>query len=146
MELRLRANPRGDGRTATWRQADVTMRGHAKECRINAEDPVSFMRSRGTVIRFDMPGGPGVRVDTHMRAGATVPTSYDAMVAKLITHGADRAEAIRRVEIALSETVVGGVRTNVDLHRAILQDPAVVSGGATTHHLGNLLRQRQART
>ena len=133
------------GHVLPWRQADIVMRGHAVECRINAEDPETFMPSPGTVTRFDLPGGPGIRVDSHMRAGATVPSSYDAMIAKLIAYGHDRDEALRRMEIALSETLVEGVKTNKDLHMAILKDPDVLAGGPTIHHLEKLLKERQTR-
>ena len=127
------------GHELPWRQADVSLRGHAIECRLNAEDPLSFMPSPGRVTRFDLPGGPGIRVDSHVRAGAEVSSSYDAMIGKLIAHGADRDEALRRMEIALSETVVEGIRTNREVHRMILRDDVVRRGGPTIHHLEHLL-------
>jgi acetyl-CoA carboxylase, biotin carboxylase subunit len=130
------------GHALPWRQADVRMRGHAIECRVNAEDPLTFIPSPGTVTRFDMPGGPGIRVDSHMRAGVEVCSSYDAMIAKLIAHGADRDEAIRRMDIALSEMVIEGIKTNKDFHRMILSDSHVRDGAASIHHLENLLSQK----
>ena len=123
------------GERLSFAQADIRGHGHAFECRINAEDPRTFAPSPGTVRRWDLPGGPGVRVDTHMQAGAKVPPHYDSMVGKLITHGASRAIALARMRGALDEMVVDGVRTNLPLHRALLQDPGVVAGAVDNHHL-----------
>jgi acetyl-CoA carboxylase biotin carboxylase subunit len=120
-------------------QADVTCRGHAVECRINAEDPVSFLPSPGRVSRFEMPGGPGIRVDTHMRAGAEVPAHYDSLIAKIIAHGATRAEAMARLAVALDEACIEGVATNLPLHRRILRDPAVAARAVDIHHLERML-------
>ncbi|MFT4069129.1 acetyl-CoA carboxylase biotin carboxylase subunit [Paraburkholderia sp.] len=131
------------GHALPWRQSDIVLRGHAIECRINAEDPSTFIPSPGTVTRFDLPGGPGIRVDSHIRAGVAIPSSYDAMIAKLIAHGTDRDEALRRMEIALSETVIEGIKTNKDFHRMILTDDHVRSGGPTIHHLENLLKRTE---
>jgi acetyl-CoA carboxylase, biotin carboxylase subunit len=123
------------GEHLAFSQSDITEHGHAFECRINAEDPQTFAPSPGTVSRWDMPGGAGVRVDTHMHAGVKVPPYYDSMVGKLITHGASRAQALARMRGALDEMAVEGVRTNLPLHRALLRDPGVVAGGVDNHHL-----------
>jgi acetyl-CoA carboxylase biotin carboxylase subunit len=134
------------GRPLPWRQSDIRQHGHAIECRINAEDPATFIPSPGTVSRFDLPGGPGIRVDTHLRAGAAIPPFYDAMIGKLIAHGSDRAEAIGRLRIALSETVVEGVKTNILLHRTILEDRVFLQGGPTIHHLEGVLAAKRPAT
>ena len=117
------------------RQRDIQIRWHAIECRINAEDPATFMPSPGQVTRYHAPGGPGVRVDSHLYAGYTVPPFYDSLVAKLITHGNDRASALARMQTALTEMVVDGIRTNVELHRAILADASFRAGGVDIHFL-----------
>ncbi|MCW5719698.1 MAG: acetyl-CoA carboxylase biotin carboxylase subunit [Devosia sp.] len=127
------------GQPLPWRQDDINIEGHAIECRINAEDPETFLPSPGRIARIDLPGGPGVRVDTHMVQGAVVPPNYDAMIGKLITHGADRADALRRMEHALSETTIEGIRTNIPFHSRLLRDPAVREGGPTIHHLEAVL-------
>ncbi|MFT4015078.1 MAG: acetyl-CoA carboxylase biotin carboxylase subunit [Paracoccus sp. (in: a-proteobacteria)] len=123
------------GQPLPWRQQDIRIRGHALECRINAEHPETFLPSPGRVTRLDLPGGPGVRIDTHMVQGDVVPPSYDAMIGKLIAHGIDRTDALRRMEGALAETVIEGIRTNILFHRRLLQDPKVREGGPTIHHL-----------
>ncbi len=121
-------------------QGDVSMRGHALECRINAEDPdADFRPSPGKVTGYYQPGGPGVRVDSHMSAGMEIPPYYDSMVAKLITHGSDRQEAIVRMRRALSEYVVEGVPTTIPLHRRILDHERFVSGDVHTSFLEQLL-------
>ena len=116
-------------------QADVTLSGHAIECRINAEDPVSFAPSAGRITRWDLPGGPGVRIDSHIACGDVVSPHYDSLIAKLIVHGADRRDALQRARAALSEMRVEGISTNIPLHRNILQDDAFRAGGVTIHHL-----------
>jgi acetyl-CoA carboxylase, biotin carboxylase subunit len=116
-------------------QADITLSGHAIECRINAEDPVSFAPSAGRITRWDLPGGPGVRVDSHITCGDVVSPYYDSLIAKLIVHGADRRDALERARAALSEMKVEGISTNIPLHRDILQDDAFRAGGVTIHHL-----------
>jgi acetyl-CoA carboxylase biotin carboxylase subunit len=120
-------------------QSDIACRGHAFECRINAEDPVDFRPSPGTVTRFDPPGGPGVRVDSHVSAGSTISPHYDSLVGKLIVHGADRAEALARLRVALSEFRIEGIATNLALHRRIVDEPGFVAGGFDIHHLERLL-------
>jgi acetyl-CoA carboxylase biotin carboxylase subunit len=123
-------------------QADVGCVGHAIECRINAEDPRSFAPSPGRVTEWDLPGGWGVRVDSHVQVGYRVPPYYDSMVAKLIVHGTSRDDALVRLRQALAEMRVGGISTNLPLHREITQDPAFVAGGVDIHHLERRLAQR----
>ena len=132
------------GERLAWTQAQIVPKGHAIECRINAEDGFTFVPSPGRIERFDLPGGPGIRVDANVRAGSVVPSSYDAMVGKLIAHGADRAEAIARMRIALAETVVSGIATNIPLHLEILASDDFLGGGADIHYLGRLLSARSA--
>ena len=123
-------------------QADVGCRGHAIECRINAEDPASFAPSPGLITGWRLPGGFGVRVDSHAGAGYRVPSHYDSMIAKLIVHGASRADAIDRMRLALAEMQVDGIATNLALHRLLLQDPGFAAGGVDIHHLERWLAQR----
>ena len=123
------------GEKLTLRQSDIVLTGHAIECRINAEDPDTFMPSPGTVKRFESPGGPGVRVDTHVYDGYRIPPNYDSMIGKLIVHGRDRATAIARMRIALSELVVEGIKTNVPLQQKILADGGFQTGGQNIHYL-----------
>jgi acetyl-CoA carboxylase biotin carboxylase subunit len=123
-------------------QADIPCRGHAFECRINAEDPRSFRPSPGQITEWSVPGGWGVRVDSHAQAGYRVPPYYDSMVAKLIVHGASRDEALTRLRIALDEMQVGGIHTNLPLHRELAADEAFMSGGVDIHYLERWLKQR----
>jgi len=116
------------GEPLGYKQAAITLRGHAIECRINAEDPEHFVPSPGTVTAWLPPGGYGVRVDSHLMAGAIVPPYYDSLIAKIIVHGRDRAEAIGRMQRALAETVVEGVKTTIPYHQKLLADPAFLSG------------------
>jgi acetyl-CoA carboxylase biotin carboxylase subunit len=116
-------------------QGDIAHVGHAIEFRINAEDPATFAPSPGTVTRWDVPGGIGIRVDSHLAAGAVVPRHYDSLVGKLIAHGSTREEALARARVALSELRAEGIRTNVPLHQAILADPTFCGGGYDIHHL-----------
>jgi acetyl-CoA carboxylase biotin carboxylase subunit len=116
-------------------QADVQWRGHAIECRINAEDPETFAPSPGRIGTFHAPGGPGVRFDSHIYAGYQVPPHYDSMIGKLIATGEDREAAMHRMLGALDEIVIDGIRTNLPLHRQLLTDPAFRAGGTDIHHL-----------
>ncbi len=133
------------GLPLSFTQADVGCRGHAFEARINAEDPTTFAPSPGIVTRFEMPGGPGIRVDTHMAAGGRVPPYYDSLIAKVIAHGATRAEALDRLRIALAEARVEGVATNLPLHRRIVEDPGFIAGSVDIHHLERMLEGETAR-
>jgi len=117
------------------RQKDVQLRGHAIECRINAEDPYRFTPSPGKITSYHPPGGPGIRVDSHVYQGYTVPPNYDSMVGKVIAYGASRDQAIARMRIALSEMVVEGILTNIPLHRDLLNDTRFLRGGVSIHYL-----------
>ncbi len=130
------------GEPFTLRQRDVRLHGHAIECRINAEDPYKFTPSPGRITNWHTPGGPGVRMDSHVFSGYTVPPYYDSMIAKLITFGDDRHQALMRMDIALSEMIVEGVQTNIPLHRELLQDANFVRGGTSIHYLEHKLSQR----
>ena len=116
------------GEPLGYKQSAIRASGHAIECRINAEDPEHFVPSPGTVTAWLPPGGHGVRVDSHMMPGASVPPYYDSLIAKIIVHGRDRAEAIARMQRALAETVVEGVKTTIPFHQKLLADPVFVSG------------------
>jgi acetyl-CoA carboxylase biotin carboxylase subunit len=115
------------------RQKDVTFRGHAIECRINAEDPYKFTPSPGRITSFHMPGGPGIRVDSHAYNGYFVPPHYDSLIGKIIAYGDTREQAIARLSIALSETVIEGIKTNIPLHQELLLDAAFLRGGTDIH-------------
>lgn len=123
------------GEKLTLRQRDVELKGHSIECRINAEDPYNFMPSPGLINRFHMPGGPGIRMDTHAYGGYTVPPHYDSMIGKLITYGDTREQAIARMRIALSEMFVEGIKTNIPLHADLMSDAAFHQGGTSIHYL-----------
>ena len=127
------------GEKLRFRQEDVAFRGHAIECRINAEDPNTFMPSPGRVESFHMPGGPGVRVDTHLYDDYTVPPNYDSMIAKVIAYGDTRETAIARMRVALDEMVVKGIKTNIPLQQRLMRDPGFVKGGNNIHYLEKLL-------
>jgi acetyl-CoA carboxylase biotin carboxylase subunit len=129
------------GEKLRFRQKDIVVRGHAIECRINAEDPYRFTPSPGRITSYHPPGGPGIRVDTHIYAGYTVPPNYDSMVGKLIAYGATRDQAIRRMRIALSEMVLEGIATNIPLHRELLHDSRFLRGGTSIHYLEQKLAQ-----
>ena len=130
------------GEKFTLRQRDVTFKGHALECRINAEDPFRFVPSPGRITNWHTPGGPGVRIDSHAFNGYFVPPNYDSMIAKVITYGDTRDQALARMRTALSEMVVEGISTNIPLHRELLQDARFIEGGTSIHYLENKLAQR----
>ncbi|MEC9408241.1 MAG: acetyl-CoA carboxylase biotin carboxylase subunit [Abyssibacter sp.] len=129
------------GEPLRFTQDDIQMRGHAIECRINAEHPRSFVPSPGEIRMFHPPGGPGIRMDSHLYSGYRVPPHYDSMVGKLIAYGDSRESALARMRQALSEMVVEGIQTNLKLHEQIMLDPGFVAGGVHIHHLETLLRQ-----
>jgi len=133
------------GEKLSVRQREVTVRGHAIECRINAEDPFKFTPSPGRITSYHPPGGPGIRVDSHVYHGYTVPPHYDSMVGKVIAYGATRDQAIRRMRIALSEMVVEGIQTNIPLHQELLTDARFVRGGTSIHYLEQKLAQAAKR-
>ena len=116
-------------------QQDIKIRGHAIECRMNAEDPKSFMPSPGDIKLWHMPGGPGIRIDSHVYSGYRVPPHYDSMIGKIISHGNDRKSAITRMSNALKEIVIEGIKTNIPLHQEILQHSAFKNGGTNIHYL-----------
>ncbi len=120
-------------------QKEIHFKGHAMECRINAEDPHTFVPSPGRITLYHAPGGPGVRVDSHVYQNYYVPPHYDSMIGKLITYGATREQAIARMRIALSEMIVSGIKTNIPLHQELLVDQVVLEGGFSIHYLENKL-------
>lgn len=126
-------------------QEDIVCEGHSIECRINAEDPYSFIPCPGLITSLHLPGGPGVRVDTHVTAGYRVSAHYDSLIAKLIVHAPTREQAILRMRRALGEMRIEGVSTNLPLHREILQDPAFSEGGTDIHYLEHWLAARGAK-
>jgi acetyl-CoA carboxylase biotin carboxylase subunit len=130
------------GKKLTIKQEDIVPRGHAIECRINAEDPETFIPSPGKIKRFHQPGGLGVRVDSHIYGGYSVPPHYDSMIGKLIVHADDRDSAIARMEGALTEMVVEGIKTNIPLQRRIMADTAFRKGGAGIDYLEKKLSQK----
>ncbi len=132
-----------DGEKLPFRQKDVELRGHAIECRINAEDPRRFTPSPGKITSYHPPGGPGIRVDTHVYAGYTVPPNYDSMIGKVIAYGATREQAIRRMRIALSEMAVEGIQTNIPLHLELLHDLRFMRGGTSIHYLEQKLAEEK---
>ena len=127
------------GEPLPFRQKDIHLHGHAIECRINAEHPKTMMPSPGTATIWHPPGGPGIRVDSHMYSGYAVPPYYDSLIAKIIAHGDTRASAIARMTAALQEVVVEGIHTNVPLHQEIFQHSAFRAGGTDIHYLENRL-------
>ena len=130
------------GEKFTLRQKDIGFKGHAVECRINAEDPFTFVPSPGRITNWHTPGGPGVRIDSHAFNGYFVPPYYDSMIAKVITYGATREQAIARMNIALSEMVVEGIKTNIPLHRELMVDGKFIAGGTSIHYLEHKLAER----
>ncbi|MED5525202.1 acetyl-CoA carboxylase biotin carboxylase subunit [Gallaecimonas pentaromativorans] len=128
------------GQPLSISQSDVIIRGHAIECRINAEDPRTFIPSPGKITRFHSPGGLGVRWDSHIYAEYKVPPNYDSMIGKLICYGENRDVAIARMQNALSELVVDGIKTNIDLHKLIMKDENFYNGGTNIHYLEKKLK------
>ncbi|HTI49234.1 MAG TPA: acetyl-CoA carboxylase biotin carboxylase subunit [Casimicrobiaceae bacterium] len=131
------------GQKLRFRQRDIVKRGHAIECRINAEDPWTFTPSPGRITGWHPPGGPGVRVDSHAYTNYFVPPHYDSMIGKVITYGDTREQAIARMRIALSEMVVSGIKTNIPLHQELLLDDAFLRGGTSIHYLEERLAKRK---
>ena len=127
------------GQPLSFAQSEVKFFGHAFECRINAEDPKSFLPSPGKVTTFHPPGGPGIRVDSHLYDGYTVPPYYDSLIGKIISFGENRDVALARMRQALEEMVVEGIRTNTALHQDLVRDPAFASGGVSIHYLESKL-------
>jgi acetyl-CoA carboxylase, biotin carboxylase subunit len=131
------------GEKLSLRQEDIRIGGHSIECRVNAEDPDTFMPSPGLIKRFHPAGGPGVRLDTHIYDGYRIPPNYDSMIAKLIVHGADREQAIARMRIALAELVVEGIKTNIPLQQRIMADAGFQQGGMNIHYLEKRIAERK---
>ena len=123
------------GEKLSYKQKQIKIRGHAMECRINAEDPDTFMPSPGQITNLHFPGGPGIRVETHIYNGYTVPPYYDSMIGKLIAYGEDRDSAMARMRIALSEMVIDGIKSNIPLQADIMKDAAFQKGGVNIHYL-----------
>jgi acetyl-CoA carboxylase biotin carboxylase subunit len=123
------------GNSLSITQQDIVFRGHAFECRINAEDPVTFLPQPGTIRAYHAPGGNGVRVDSHIYNGYVVPPHYDSLIGKVITYGSDRASALSRMANALDEMLIDGIKTNIDLHANLVRDPAFQEGGVNIHYL-----------
>ncbi len=131
------------GLELAYHQDDIKVQGHAIECRINAENPENFMPSPGTITAYHAPGGPGVRVDSHIYNGYKVPPYYDSMIGKLICHGETRDVALARMRGALSEVVIDGIKTNIPLHQELLRDAAFQTGGVNIHYLEKKLSEKQ---
>jgi acetyl-CoA carboxylase biotin carboxylase subunit len=131
------------GEKLWFRQRDIEVRGHSIECRICAEDPFKFTPSPGKITSWHPPGGPGIRVDSHVYSGYTVPSHYDSMIAKVISYGDTREQAIRRMRIALSEMVVEGIKTNIPLHQDLLLDERFIQGGTSIHYLEEKLAAKE---
>jgi acetyl-CoA carboxylase, biotin carboxylase subunit len=130
------------GEKLRYRQKDIVLRGHAIECRINAEDPFTFVPSPGKIEFYHPPGGPGIRVDSHIYQGYRVPSHYDSMVAKVISYGDTREQAIRRMRIALSEMSIQGIKTNIALHQELMLDARFNEGGTSIHYLEHMLAEK----
>ena len=130
------------GERLRFKQRDIEIRGHAIECRINAEDPYKFTPSAGRITNWHPPGGPGIRVDSHAYNNYFVPPYYDSMIGKVICYGDTREQALRRMQIALSEMIVEGIHTNIPLHRELMIDARFVAGGTSIHYLEKTLAQR----
>ena len=132
------------GEPLSFAQKDVTFTGHALECRINAEDPVTFVPSPGTIRHFNVPGGPGVRIDTFAHEGCEISPYYDSMIGKLMTHGRDRKEAIARMRRSLEVMVVEGIKTNIPLHLRIMDDPDFQAGRLDTRFMDRFMLPKKA--
>lgn len=134
------------GEKLSIKQEDIVLRGHAIECRINAEDPETFAPCPGLIKHFHAAGGPGVRVDSHIYEGYKVPPNYDSMIGKLIVHGATRAQAIARMRVALAEMIVDGIKTNIPLQQRIMADIGFQQGGTNIHYLEKRLAERKEKS
>ena len=132
------------GKPLDIQQQDVTLQGHAIQCRINAEDPVTFAPSPGVIHAFSVPGGPGVRVDTFAHSECTIPPYYDSMIAKIIVHGRDRQEAIARMRRTLEMTVIEGIKTSIPLHLKILAEPDFIAGRLSTSFMERYVTEKKA--
>jgi len=131
------------GEPLSYKQSDIVIRGHAVECRLNAEDPDNFMPSPGTITSYHAPGGPGIRVDTHIYNGYLVPPYYDSMIGKVIAYGDNRDIAMARMRGALGEVVIEGIKCNVPLHQELLRDAGFQAGGTNIHYLEKKLEDKK---
>jgi acetyl-CoA carboxylase biotin carboxylase subunit len=138
MQIRIAA-----GQKLPFNQRAIQLKGHAIECRVNAENPYTFVPSPGRITMWHSPGGPGVRVDSHAYTNYTVPPNYDSMIGKIIVYGDTREQALARMRTALSETVVEGIQTNIPLHRDLMVDSGFCAGGTSIHYLEKWLAQRK---
>ena len=129
------------GEKLQYSQEDIKFNGHAIECRINAEDPETFLPSPGLIKVFHPPGGPGIRTDSHIYSGYTVPPNYDSMIAKVISYAEDRTTAIRKMLFALDETVVEGIKTNIKLHKKLLKSEFFRNGDFTINTLNAFIKE-----
>ena len=130
------------GEKLAYQQKDIHIKGHAIECRINAEDPKTFAPCPGIIEHYHAPGGPGIRMDTHIYEGYTIPPHYDSMIGKLIAHAETRELALARMSMALSEIVIEGIKTNIPLHQRLMDDAAFIAGGTDIHYLEKKLGLR----
>ncbi|AUH52433.1 acetyl-CoA carboxylase biotin carboxylase subunit [Chromobacterium sp. ATCC 53434] len=131
------------GEKLRYKQKDIVLSGHAMECRINAEDPFTFVPSPGKIESYHPAGGPGIRIDSHIYQGYTVPSHYDSMVGKLIAYGDTREQAMARMRVALSEMAISGIKTNIPLHQELFLDAAFQRGGTSIHYLEHRLQQKK---
>ncbi|OHX13949.1 acetyl-CoA carboxylase biotin carboxylase subunit [Chromobacterium sphagni] len=131
------------GEKLRYKQKDIMLHGHAMECRINAEDPFTFIPSPGKIESYHPAGGPGIRIDSHIYQGYTVPSHYDSMVGKLIAYGDTREQAMARMRVALSEMAISGIKTNIPLHQELFLDAAFQRGGTSIHYLEHRLQQKK---
>ncbi|MBQ1761726.1 MAG: acetyl-CoA carboxylase biotin carboxylase subunit, partial [Aquincola sp.] len=138
MQIRVAA-----GEKLPFAQRQIQQRGHAIEVRVNAENPYTFVPSPGRISMWHPPGGPGVRVDSHIYSNYFVPPNYDSMIGKIIVHGDTREQALARMRTALDETVVEGIQTNIPLHRELMVDAKFIEGGTSIHYLEGWLAQHK---
>ena len=128
-----------------YRQEDIVLKGHAFECRINAEDPYTFIPSPGLIESCHLPGGLGVRVDSHIYQGYKIPPNYDSLIGKICVHGKTRELAVAKMRVAMDELAVNGIKTNAPLHRDLFRDEGFIKGGVSIHYLEHWLAERKER-
>ena len=133
------------GEKLQYKQKDIVLEGHAFECRINAEDPYNFIPSPGLIESCHLPGGFGIRVDSHIYQGYRIPPNYDSLIGKICVHGKDRAQAMAKMRVAMAELTVDGIKTNAPLHRELFNDTGFAQGGVSIHYLEHWLEERKAR-
>ena len=133
------------GEKLQYKQKDIVLEGHAFECRINAEDPYNFIPSPGLIESCHLPGGFGIRVDSHIYQGYRIPPNYDSLIGKICVHGKTREQAMAKMRVAMAELAITGIKTNADLHRDLFRDPSFSDGGVSIHYLEQWLEARKAR-